>query len=139
MEYVRLLENRDNRARGEQVLASLEAMGLKPTIQECRWPKIRNIIADFANEKEPRQLVFSAHYDAVRGSPGANDNASGVAGMLEIASSVSRRAEQPSVTFLKLELLCDEHFPCICPGEGMGSVPVVSFDIEHDLINQFLF
>ena len=44
-----------------------------------------------------------------------------------------------SVAFLKLELLCDEHFPCICPGEGMGSVPVVSFDIEHDLINQFLF
>ena len=45
----------------------------------------------------------------------------------------------PSVAFLKLELLCHKYFPGICPGEGMGSVSVVLFDIEHGLINQFLF
>lgn len=43
-----------------------------------------------------------------------------------------------SVTFLKLELLCHEHFACICPGKGLGSIPVVAFDVEHDLIDQFL-
>jgi len=43
-----------------------------------------------------------------------------------------------SVTFLKLEFSCYEYLACICPGEGMCSVSVVSFDVEHDLIDQFL-
>jgi hypothetical protein len=43
-----------------------------------------------------------------------------------------------SVPFPQLELLCHKHFPCICPGKWMGSVSVVSFNVEHDLINQFL-
>ncbi len=40
-----------------------------------------------------------------------------------------------SVAFLKLELLCHKHFPCIGTGKGTGSVSVVLFDVEHDLIN----
>lgn len=43
-----------------------------------------------------------------------------------------------SVTFLKLELLCHKDFPRICPGKWMCSVSVVAFDVEHDLVNQFL-
>ncbi len=39
-------------------------------------------------------LVVGAHYDTID-CPGANDNASGVAAMLEIASAVSRRSQQP--------------------------------------------
>ena len=46
--------------------------------------------------------------------------------------------EISSVAFPKLESSCYEYLACICPGEGMGSVPVVSFDVEHDLIDQFL-
>src|SRR5207248_9973567 len=33
----------------------------------------------------PEILVVGAHYDSVFGSPGANDNASGVAGLLALA------------------------------------------------------
>src|SRR5215472_4215954 len=36
-----------------------------------------------ADPARPRVLV-GAHYDTVRGTPGADDNASGVAGMLEV-------------------------------------------------------
>lgn len=43
-----------------------------------------------------------------------------------------------SVAFLKLASLCYEHFPRVCPSEGVGSVPVIPFDVEHDLVNQFL-
>ena len=58
--------------------------------------------------------------------------------VIDTAQLTTYRLNQSSVAFLKLELLCHKHFPCICPGKGMGSVPVISFDVEHDLINQFL-
>lgn len=41
-------------------------------------------------------LLIGAHYDSVRGSPGANDNASGVAAMLELSRLFA--AVQPTVT-----------------------------------------
>lgn len=40
---------------------------------------------------EDRHLIVGAHYDSVPGSPGANDNASGVAVMLEIGRILSAR------------------------------------------------
>ena len=52
IEYVRALEGRDNWTRGQQVLAALAALGIEPTVQECRWPKIRNIIVDFSPEPD---------------------------------------------------------------------------------------
>src|SRR2546428_7261312 len=44
----------------------------------------RNVIAALGPESEER-VVVGAHYDAFRGFPGADDNASGVAGVLELA------------------------------------------------------
>lgn len=83
MEYVMLLENRDSLARGEQILSALAALGIEPAIQRCYRPQIKNIIVDFLPEtKFVKRLLFSAHYDVVKGSPGANDNASGVAVLL---------------------------------------------------------
>ena len=41
-------------------------------------------------------LLIGAHYDTVRGSPGADDNASGVAGLLELSRAFT--AVAPSVT-----------------------------------------
>ena len=82
MEYVRALENKDSRARAKQVLVALAALGIQPAIQECRWPRVTNIVVDFSHQSGEKQLLFSAHYDVVKGSPGANDNASGVAVLL---------------------------------------------------------
>ncbi|WNG33482.1 M28 family peptidase [Archangium violaceum] len=44
----------------------------------------RNVIATFGPDSGER-LVIGAHYDAAEGAPGADDNASGVAGLLELA------------------------------------------------------
>jgi len=44
----------------------------------------RNVIARFGPEAG-EVFVVGAHYDAVMGTPGADDNASGVAGLLELA------------------------------------------------------
>jgi Zn-dependent M28 family amino/carboxypeptidase len=46
--------------------------------------KFRNVIASFGPETEER-IVVGAHYDSYGGFPGADDNASGVAGLIELA------------------------------------------------------
>jgi len=82
MDYVRALENRDNPARRRRVLAALRELGIEPVVQESRLLRVSNIVVDLPPGPMERRLLFSAHYDAVRGSPGANDNASGVAVLL---------------------------------------------------------
>ncbi len=83
IEHIKALENRDNYSRGLYVQSVLEKIGINYTIQECRWPKIRNIVVDFSPGVS-RRVLFSVNYDAVIGSPGANDNASGVSVLLEL-------------------------------------------------------
>src|SRR5258708_2266469 len=43
------------------------------------------IWAEIGGSQTDTVFVFAAHYDTVSASPGADDNASGVAGLLEIA------------------------------------------------------
>lgn len=48
-----------------------------------RAGRFRNVIASFGPQTGPRVIV-GAHYDAIGTLPGADDNASGVAGLLEL-------------------------------------------------------
>jgi len=102
MEYVKALENQPSAARGRLVLAALEALGIAATVQECRWPRIKNIIVDFSPGPGPRPL-FSAHYDAVKGSPAANDNASGVAVLLGLCNKLREAPAPVRVVFFDRE------------------------------------
>lgn len=103
IEYVGALEDKDSHARGEQVLAALASMGLNPVIQACRWPRIRNIIVDFLPNSHLRRPLFSAHYDVVQGSPGANDNASGVAVLLGLCNELRYKLHPVRVVFFDRE------------------------------------
>lgn len=45
------------------------------------------VVAEITGRRKPKEvIVIGAHYDTVLGSPGADDNASGVAALIEIAS-----------------------------------------------------
>jgi Zn-dependent M28 family amino/carboxypeptidase len=44
----------------------------------------KNVVARFGSASGPRSVV-GAHYDSAHGTPGADDNASGVAGLIELA------------------------------------------------------
>ncbi len=103
IEYVRALENRDNHTRGQQVLHALRTLGIEPTVQECRRPKIINIVVDFCRDPEPKRLLFTAHYDAARGSPGANDNASGVAVLIGLCRELKHTGTPIRVCFFDRE------------------------------------
>jgi hypothetical protein len=101
--YVRDLENKSSRERGEQVLAVLVSMGLKPNIQACCLTRSRNIIVDFLPKSPGRQLLFSAHYDVLKDSPGANDNASSVAVLLGLCNELRRKPKPVRLVFFDRE------------------------------------
>jgi hypothetical protein len=61
----------------------------------------RNIIATLEGiDKEKEGILLGAHYDAAWGSPGADDNASGVAVLLEAANILSNQRFHRTVQFV---------------------------------------
>lgn len=66
---------------------------------------VRNIIAERRGTDQPdRVIVIGAHYDTVVGSPGADDNASGVAVLLELARLHSETHFRKTVRFVAFTL-----------------------------------
>ena len=60
----------------------------------------KNIIVTKPGKKKPREVVIlGAHYDSMRG-PGADDNASAVAGLLEIARVFGERSTGRTLKFI---------------------------------------
>jgi Zn-dependent M28 family amino/carboxypeptidase len=80
---------------------TLTKYGLKVTSQSFEYTgyKTRNLIATIG--KGPEYIVVGAHYDG-QGSkhPGADDNASGVAGVLELARAFKRVPTWRSLIFI---------------------------------------
>ena len=62
---------------------------------EVQGETFRNVIAYFGPQTRER-LVIGAHYDTAGGLPGADDNASGVAGLIETARLLQHEA--PAIT-----------------------------------------
>lgn len=56
------------------------------------------VVLDGSDRSKP-VLVIGAHYDSVSGSPGANDNGSGVAAVLELARIMKNQATTRSIIF----------------------------------------
>jgi acetylornithine deacetylase/succinyl-diaminopimelate desuccinylase-like protein len=81
-----------------------------------------NVEAHLPAEPPGKLIVIGAHYDSVAGSPGANDNASGVAAMIELARSLRT---QPLRQALRFVAFANEEPPYFNSGEGMGSVEYV--------------
>lgn len=79
----------------------------------------RNIVVDlYGKQSRERILVVGAHYDTAPSTPGADDNASGVAALLEIARSF--RTLQLPIT-VRFVAFVNEEFP-FYGTENMGSL-----------------
>lgn len=72
------------------IWTELEAAGYTPEMQTwaVRGHEYHNVIAKFRPDLE-RRLVVGAHYDVCFTTPGADDNASAVAGLLETARLIA--------------------------------------------------
>lgn len=63
--------------------------------------EVKNLIAEkTGNEKPEEIIIIGAHYDTVLGTPGADDNASGVAAVLVIANLLSNISLKRTVRFI---------------------------------------
>ncbi len=82
---------------------SLQAVGYRPRSQvyNLGGTACRNIEAEIRGVEHPGEVVIvGAHYDSVTDSPGADDNASGVATMLALARSFAGRRLARTVRFV---------------------------------------
>lgn len=95
----------------EYIETTLTAMGYQVQSQwfETRGVRVRNLAVVIPAASRSPVVVVGAHYDSAHDTPGADDNASGVAGLLEIARAMrsiqqaSRRHELHLVFFVNEE------------------------------------
>jgi len=98
---------------------SLSHAGLHPRRDsyELRGQSCHNIEVEIPGTR-PKVLLIGAHYDSVFGSPGANDNGSGVAATLALARRFATRKTQHTMRFVAF---VNEEPPYFLSGE-MGSL-----------------
>jgi hypothetical protein len=82
------------------ITSTLTALGLSVKLQTApgcveaaglrRCAHVRNVIATLAGRESDGTILLSAHYDSVPNAPGAGDDASGVAVLLETARALTR-------------------------------------------------
>ena len=68
-------------------------MGYEVEIQEYKVEGrvVKNIAVELIGASIPEEIIIvGAHYDSVLGSPGANDNGTGIAAMLESARVIAK-------------------------------------------------
>lgn len=79
---------------------------------------VRNIEAEITGKTRPEEIVvIGAHYDSARGTPGADDNATGTASVLELARLLKGQTLARTVRFV---LFVNEELPFFGT-EHMGS------------------
>jgi acetylornithine deacetylase/succinyl-diaminopimelate desuccinylase-like protein len=57
-------------------------------------------VSHYGKDRPHEIILIGAHYDSVLGSPGANDNGSGVAALLELSHRISRLLPGRTVRFV---------------------------------------
>ncbi|MCL7488058.1 MAG: M28 family peptidase [Desulfobulbaceae bacterium] len=99
------------RKAADRISAELAYFGFEVSRQPVPYRQTAhaNIIAapPGSNDADQPLLVVGAHYDSVSRSPGADDNASGIAGLLEIA----RLLRAKPLPGLRLAAFCPEEPP----------------------------
>ena len=99
---------------------TLENLGYLVRVQpfESQGLTVQNLEVELPGATAPEEIVVvGAHYDTVAGGPGANDNASGIAALLEIARLLAGKTHART---LRLVAFVNEEQP-FSESEEMGS------------------
>ena len=97
-----LLEPR-SKASLEFIKSALQVRGFEIAEQEYSvgGKSVANLEVSIPGTLKPEEIiVIGAHYDSVSGSPGANDNASGVAALLELARKLKPQKPERTIRFV---------------------------------------
>ncbi len=90
----------------QQILERFKGFGLAASLEPFLYRSglDHNVVGVLPGVICPGEIyVVGAHYDAVAGSPGAYDNAGGVAGVLEAARVLSQYAFEATVVFVAFD------------------------------------
>lgn len=122
-------ENLD--AVAKRIFERFKALGLTTAVQPVPSdvPNAANVIGRLGPATGPL-IVVGAHYDAYKETPGADDNASGVAGLLELARLLA--AKPPPITVEFVAYANEE--PPFFRSDEMGSRVHASSVVERDLV-----
>lgn len=106
-------EHIDGLRRAEEILAaSVKDLGFEARLAPVHWGRRdeparewHNIEFEIRGKEKPSEVIYvGAHFDAVPASPGADDDASGVAALLEIARTLRDRPLKRTVRFVLFNL-----------------------------------
>ncbi len=102
----------------EYIRAHFKKAGAETSIQEFTVlkKKYQNVIG-FFGDKAGGRIVIGAHYDARINTPGADDNASGVSGLIELAYLIGKEKINTGIEFVAYAL----EEPPFFGTEDMGS------------------
>jgi Zn-dependent M28 family amino/carboxypeptidase len=118
----RTLMRYDNLRRAEDFIFDyFSRFGNSPYIEDytVEGRRVTNIIAEIeGSDKRENIILIGAHYDTVEGTPGADDNASGIAGLLELYRLLSRDRYRRTLRFAAFTLEEPPYFS----SEQMGSM-----------------
>ncbi len=127
-----------NRKASAYIYETLQSFGYEP---EKQWfmPNDRdstaNVIARLEGSEHPEVVyVYSAHFDSVLGSPGADDNTTGTAVLLEMARVLKQQELPATIIFASLTaeeagLLGAREFVRRADAEGIQVAGVVNNDM----------
>ncbi len=93
------------------IFDAFERCGGQPQMQDfiVQGESYRNVALTFVGNKT-ETIVIGAHYDTLDGLPGADDNASGVAGLIELACLLARHPVAVTVELVAYTLEEPPHF-----------------------------
>lgn len=164
IEHIKKLEKKTNKARTDYVKQVLDSINVPFKVQPFRQRILRgeNIIVEQFCGDSNNQLLLTAHTNKYFSSPGANDNASGVAVLLEVIKHL-KQSHLKKVTGIKIVFFDHEDGLAILDGSsyfanhtdvskisfvlnldgvGMGNSvtisPKITSNISNDYIDFFL-
>ena len=99
-----------------------------------RGKTFRNLIGRQSDERSGSLIVLGAHFDSVQGTPGADDNASGVAVLLEAARLLAPAKLSSRVLFCafnleELNMIGSGHFAKRLKSEGTKVAAMISLEM----------
>ncbi len=101
----------------DYILTTLSALGLTPEIQET---SVSNVVARSKGTRNSKAILLVGHYDTVQNSPGASDDGSAVAVILETARALQTRGPlNNDIIFL------------FSDGEETGTLGARAFTSQH--------
>lgn len=92
LDYVKKLEYKSDSERLQTLKQILKSKNIKFVEQKYSYFNFKgtNVIVDCGNLKSKRCIILSAHFDVVSGSPGANDDASAIAILIDVIEKSSK-------------------------------------------------